>query len=427
MKRLSFLLVLLLSALPLLAQNADAPATSKASRPKVIVIGMNGAEWDILRPLLVRGEMPNLQKVIDNGISAKLKTVPAPNCPKVYSTIATSNAPKDHGVTGFLVNGITANTNMLKKEPLWSILSKHGVTVGMANVPATFPVMPVNGYMISGMLTRGKDCEDGVMCAPKLSQVEGGDAVYPKSLVPELLANVGDFYIDCARMPGRDELQGHEAEVVKAWLAKVDTIRAEQAKLFDYMLTKHPTDYTMMVQSCEDRVGHWLYPIQPYHVGYNPKIATVDVNAFPDQYRAFDKVLGMIMSHMDSATTLFIISDHGIKPLRYTEDPHMHMDHGGTTPVIAKHDYDDGDEVPGSFFAMGPGIKKGQQFFGLPFTVFDVAPTILHVYGIDEPSGMKGRVLSEIFVGNPDQPGEMKEAVAPAKAMDMEHMDHPQH
>jgi len=100
----------------------------------------------------------------------------------------------------------------------------------------------------------------------------------------------------------------------------------------------------------------------------------------------------------------------------------MHMDHGGTTPVIAKHDYEDGDEVPGSFFAMGPGIKKGQQFFGFPFTVYDVAPTILHLYGIQPQAGMKGRVLTEIFVGNPDQPGEMKAQVAPAQPqMDMEH------
>jgi hypothetical protein len=77
------------------------------------------------------------------------------------------------------MGGITANTNMLKEEPIWSVLSRNDVTVGMANVPATFPVMPVNGYMISGMLTRGKNCEDGVLCAPKLSDVTGGDAVYP--------------------------------------------------------------------------------------------------------------------------------------------------------------------------------------------------------------------------------------------------------
>ncbi|MDP9268188.1 MAG: alkaline phosphatase family protein [Acidobacteriota bacterium] len=397
--------ILPFALLALAVQADDRPAAGQSGphRPRVIVVGVNGAELDIIRPLLVRGEMPNLKKVIDNGVSGRLKTVGAPNCPKVYTTFATSAPPEEHGITGFLVGGITANTHMLKREPFWSILSKQGVTVGMANVPATFPVMPVNGYMVSGMLTRGKGCEDGVLCAPKLSEVQGGDAVYPKEMVAELEANVGDFLIDCSRMPSSAQINGNEAKVVHEWLAGVQKIRDQQMKLFDYLLSKHPTDFTMMVQSCEDRVGHWLYPIQPFHAGYNPKVANVDVDAFPAQYRAFDRVLGTILKHVDENTTLLIISDHGIKPLRYTEPPHAHMDHAGTTPVIAKHDYEDGDEVPGAFFAMGPGIKKGVQFYGMPFSVYDIAPTVLHLYGINAPAQMKGRFLTEIFEGSPDK------------------------
>src|SRR5436853_3752134 len=313
LKRLSVALVTLLVALPLaFAEDAKSATEAKPSQPKVIVFAVNGAEWDILRPLLIQGQMPNLKKVLDNGIFGKLKTISEPNCPKVFTAFATSALPEESGITGFVVGGQTASTNMLKAEPLWSILSKRGITVGMANVPATFPVMPVNGYMISGMLTRGKDCEDGVLCAPKLSEVQGGDAVYPKSMIPELEKNIGDFRIDCSRMPSESQIRGNEATVVKEWLAGVQKIREQQTKLFDYLLTNHPTDFTMMVQSCEDRVGHWLYPIQPHNVGYNPRLHTVRVNAFPDQYRAFDKVLGEILKHVDDQTTLFILSDHGI-------------------------------------------------------------------------------------------------------------------
>jgi hypothetical protein len=57
-------------------------------------------------------------------------------------------------------------------------------------------------------------------------------------------------------------------------------------------------------------MGHWLYPIQNFSVGYNAKVNSVDVDAFPDQYRAFDKVLGSILPFVDANTTLFIISDH---------------------------------------------------------------------------------------------------------------------
>lgn len=388
-----------LGALLFFVSVLNAQTSTPKPRPRVIVVGVNGMEWDMLRPLLLKGDLPNLAKVINQGVHGKLRTVSMPNCPRVYSTIFTSTNPEEHGVTGFLVGGVTANTNMLKEEPIWSILSKNNVTVGMANVPATFPVMPVNGYMISGMLTRGKNCEDGVLCAPKLSEVEGGDAVYPRTLQAELLKNVGDFYIDCERMPAAADLKGHEAEVINNWLAKVQLIRDQQTKLFDYLLANHPTDFTFMVQSCEDRTGHWLYPITPFNVGYNPAINGVRQDAFPNQYIGFDKVLGTILKHVDENTYLFIVSDHGIKPLREFEetDPHAHMDHEKTTPVIAKHDFADGDDVPGSIIAMGPGIKHDLRLMGFEASVYDVAPTILHIYGIEQPKQMRGHVLTQIF------------------------------
>jgi predicted AlkP superfamily phosphohydrolase/phosphomutase len=410
----SAIVFLLFTATSTMAQTTDKTAAVAAkAKPHVVVVGVNGMELDMIRPLMLQGKMPNLQHIVDNGAYGKLRTVSAPNCPRVYSTIFTSTNPEEHGVTGFLVGGVTANTNMLKEEPLWSVLSKNDVTVGMANVPATFPVMPVNGYMISGMLTRGKNCEDGVLCAPKLSEVMGGDAVYPKSLQPELLKNVGDYYIDCERMPGAADLKGHEKEFIDGWLAKVQLIRDQQTKLFDYLLTKHPTDFTMLGQSCEDRTGHWLYPITPFNAGYNPAINSVRVEAFPDQYVAFDKVLGSILQHVDENTYVIIISDHGIKPLREFEnkDPHAHMDHEKTTPVIAKHDFADGDDVPGSFFAMGPGIRHDDRLMGFQVSVYDITPTILHIYGIEQPKQMRGRVLTEIFA---DGGGE-KAATAAAK------------
>jgi len=46
---------------------------------------------------------------------------------------------------------------------------------------------------------------------------------------------------------------------------------------------------------------------------------------------------------------------------------------------------------------MGPGIEKGARVMGLPTSVFDIAPTILHLYGIPVPQQMQGRVLTEIF------------------------------
>jgi len=73
-------------------------------------------------------------------------------------------------------------------------------------------------------------------------------------------------------MPSAGDLKQHEGEVIDHWLAKVQTIRDQQTKLFDYLLASHPTDFTFLAQSCEDRTGHWLYPITPFNVGYNASV-----------------------------------------------------------------------------------------------------------------------------------------------------------
>jgi predicted AlkP superfamily phosphohydrolase/phosphomutase len=362
-----------------------------------LVIGVNGAEWDMIRPLILRGEMPNLARLMENGVSGKLRTTADPNCPKVYSAIFTSTPVEENGISGFESNGLTVTSDLLKGTPFWSTLSERGITVGMANVPGTFPVRAVNGYMISGMLTQGKDC-DGILCSPKLSEVSHGDAVYPKELKKELLQNVGDFRIDCAPIPTEEQLAGNAPQFIEDWLRNVSEIRTEQIGLFEYLLEKHPTDFTMFAQSCEDRTGHWLYPIRPNNFGYNPKIHEVRVDGFPNQYREFDRVLGKVLSHFDKNVSVFVISDHGIKPLRDPGSSHSHSSHNhGPDAIIAHHDFADGDDVPGIFVATGPRIRHGVRILGLQMNVLDIAPTILAMYGIPQPPQMKGRVLSEIF------------------------------
>jgi hypothetical protein len=180
--------------------------------PRVLVVGVNGAEWDIIRPLILRGEMPDLANMIENGFSEKLQTTSEPNCPKVYSSIFTSTPDTENGISGFEVNYVPARSDFLKGTPFWSALSDKGITVGLANVPGTFPVRAVNGYMVSEMLTQGKDC-NGILCSPKLSEVVNGEPVYPKRMTAELMKNVGDFWIDCSAMPTEEQLAGNEKAI----------------------------------------------------------------------------------------------------------------------------------------------------------------------------------------------------------------------
>jgi predicted AlkP superfamily phosphohydrolase/phosphomutase len=78
------------------------------------------------------------------------------------------------------------------------------------------------------------------------------------------------------------------------------------------------------------------------------------------------------------------------------------MDHPMDS-VIAKHDFTDGDEVAGAFIAVGPGIRKNLHVMGLQVSTYDIAPTLLHLYGIEQPKQMRGRVMTEIFEQGPAQ------------------------
>src|SRR5215472_16575031 len=98
-KRVLILLAILSFSLAAIAQAK--PQSETKAKPKVVILAVNGAEWDILRPLIIQGEMPNLKRVLDNGTFGKLKTTSAPNCPKVFTTFATSVPPEENGITGF--------------------------------------------------------------------------------------------------------------------------------------------------------------------------------------------------------------------------------------------------------------------------------------------------------------------------------------
>ena len=71
-----FLLSLLAGSFLGQAQGAGKP------KPRVILVGVNGMEMDVIRPLILKGDLPNLARVIKNGVHGKLRTVDAPNCPR---------------------------------------------------------------------------------------------------------------------------------------------------------------------------------------------------------------------------------------------------------------------------------------------------------------------------------------------------------
>src|SRR5437763_9875153 len=103
---------LFLLAIPLFGQGQSAPK----AKPRVIVVGVNGMELDIIRPLILKGQMTNLASVIEKGAYGKQRNVSAPNCPRVYSTVFSRHDPNEHGATCFVLGVDTSLSNQINEE-----------------------------------------------------------------------------------------------------------------------------------------------------------------------------------------------------------------------------------------------------------------------------------------------------------------------
>ena len=115
----------ILGAVSVLAAGAAACSSqAPAPRGKVLLIGLDGAEWDIIDPLVEAGEMPNFARLMENGVYGKLRSLePAAKSPAIWTTIATGKSPDAHGITTFVdeENGQPLTRNIRRVRALWNI------------------------------------------------------------------------------------------------------------------------------------------------------------------------------------------------------------------------------------------------------------------------------------------------------------------
>ena len=104
----------------------------KKSEKKILLIGWDAADWNLIRPLLKAGKMPALQGLMERGVSGNLSTMNPPYSPMLWTSVATGKTPDKHGVLGFieidtehqLVRPVTVNQR--KSRALWNIFHQVG-------------------------------------------------------------------------------------------------------------------------------------------------------------------------------------------------------------------------------------------------------------------------------------------------------------
>ncbi len=264
---------------------------------RVLVLGLDGVPWSLLDPWLAEGKLPRLAHFIANGVRGDLRsTIPYVTAPAWVSCVTGVN-PGKHGVLDFAMQragdyGIdVVNSTWVRSPTLWTILSQQGRRVGMVNVPVTYPPQPVNGAMITCMLT------------PSLNS----RLTYPDDLRSALLAAVPGYAIE--PMTPSSDLERTKDELARNLRATVEA-RAQATRWL--MKQVGDWDFFMTVFTEPDRLMTYAWDdFDPRHPRHSKAGAARRPDLFLRHYQQLDTVVGQLVDEWQDRATILVVSDHG--------------------------------------------------------------------------------------------------------------------
>jgi predicted AlkP superfamily phosphohydrolase/phosphomutase len=271
--------------------------SSKMNR-KVIVIGLDGATFDIIEPLVKRHKLPNLASIMKNGVYGELKSTIHPVTPQAWTSFLTGKKAGKHGIFDFTRRNKNSydiefiNASMRKAQSIFSLLSKANKRVGAIGIPFTFPPEKVNGFMLSGMDAPAED----------------GRTVYPDSIYREIKRKFGKYYIHLASPVGR------KIDQEKFW-RDITTEDENRTLISKYLMRKYPCDLCMTVYNNTDRVAHQHFDESVYNVIQDNQ-HTNHEDLLIRTYENTDAQVGSLLSDTEEDTSVIIMSDHGSGPIR---------------------------------------------------------------------------------------------------------------
>ncbi len=373
--------------------------------PRVLIVGVDGADWEKLEPLIQSGALPTFQRLTENGCYGPLMSIEPLVSPMIWTSIATGKVPLKHGIYGFTnEDNVPVNSTMRRASPIWDIVSGYGAAVGVVGWYVTWPVDQVNGFLVSDRihsLLRGP--------VQAFQSFRG----HPTN---GILESFGRFDFDPAykRCP-KEEARYQQNRIVDEplrWGYLRDTIYGRGAT---FLCARYRPTFAAVYFRGVDFVQHffWKYDDPEPFGGVDPVDLRRYGDVIPNYYVYQDRLLGELLEAAGDDVNVILVSDHGFRA-RLNPDP-------GRPQLTGTHD------VQGVFIASGPAFRSSGYFEGA--TVLDIAPTALAVMGLPVPQDMDGRVLERTirrqhFVENPllrvpsYEPAVLKEKDEVGSAMD---------
>ena len=355
---------------------------------KVLLVGWDGADWQVASPLIDAGRMPQFANLVAHGTAGNLASQPPYLSPMLWNSIATGKRPHKHGILGF--TSVDPQTGRLRPststqrrcKALWNILSEHGKVAHVVGWFASHPAENVNGVSVSEAWPRPVP-KDAPWPVP-------AGAVHPPEVATELAdvrVRPEDIDLNVLRLliPRLEEIdlsRDKRPEQLLIRLAELYTVHNAAVALLD----RGAWDCLSVYYHFIDWVCH---DFMDFHPPRRPHIPECEFGWYSEvvngAYRLQDLLLADLLRHAGAGTTALVCSDHG-----FLNDHHRPRRTPRVSAGIA------GWHRPqGLLAAAGPGIARDKLLVGA--SQLDVTPTILHLFGLPHAEDMDGRVLNEIL------------------------------
>jgi predicted AlkP superfamily phosphohydrolase/phosphomutase len=249
------------------------------------VIGIDGATWTILAPMISKGELPHFQKLVMNGVSdTLLSTVPPLTAPS-WTSMFTGVNPGKHGIVDFILREkdgfVPALSRYRMCKSIWRVLSDAGLRCIIINDPVTYPPERINGIMITGLMT------------PPGSV----NWIHPKELRNQI--DIATDGYECDVPPDIDMTILNDRS---KGLNILENLAQKTYGASKYVATNFNWDVLAVIFTTTDRLQHFYWN---------------DNSAICKHYQILDEMLGEYLKMSEAMSAdLLVVSDHGFGPTK---------------------------------------------------------------------------------------------------------------
>ncbi|MDY6876434.1 MAG: alkaline phosphatase family protein [Chloroflexota bacterium] len=278
---------------------------------RLLIIGLDGATWTVIDPLLKAGRLPNLAHLIQNGTRCVSTAIEPALSPIVWTSLASGKRPEKHGVTHFF-----DTANSVRCRRLWDILEQPDRPIGIFAWPVTWPPRPVNGFMVPSLFARANDTFPAELGFVK--EIEGGvgkgwrdrlrliSTAMRYGLRPTTAARMAHHVVS-QRLGNYNALD----RFAKPRLLKLGI----HLDVYEFLVKKQKPYFTSFYLNQTDAFSHrfWRY----YEPHLFPDVTEAEIKRYGDMiprtYEMADRTVGRLMKLASSDTLTVVISDHGFE------------------------------------------------------------------------------------------------------------------